>query len=59
MGLFTRLGRTVEQFKQTASNTADESARFQCRACTARFQTRHDRCPDCGATEVTPTTTEE
>lgn len=55
MGLFNRLGREVEQFKQTAKNAAEEDAEYRCRACDARFTTRHDRCPECGAETVEPT----
>ena len=48
MGLFKKFGRQIEQFKQTAKNTAEENVDYQCRACDARFATRHDQCPECG-----------
>ena len=64
MGLFRRFGREVEQFKQTATEAAEEEAApedadYQCRACDARLNAGHDECPECGAEEVTPTDTEE
>ncbi len=59
MGFFKRIGRQVEQFKQTAKEVAEEDADYQCQACDARFHTNHDQCPKCGAQKVAPTTTEE
>jgi len=59
MGLFEKFGRQVEQFKQTAKEATEENADYRCRACDARFNTREDRCPECGATNVSPTRTEE
>ncbi|MFC7007364.1 hypothetical protein [Halalkalicoccus salilacus] len=58
MGIFNRLGREVEQFKQTAKNAAAEDAEYRCRACDARFTAQNDRCPECGAKEVEPTESE-
>jgi len=58
MGLFNKLGQQVEQFKQNATEAAEESADYQCRACDTRFHTEYDECPECGAREVTQTTTE-
>lgn len=58
MGFFRRVGRQVEQFTRTAKEAAEENADYQCRACTARYHTRHDQCPKCGAREVTATTDE-
>lgn len=55
MGLFNRLGREVEQFKQTAKSAAEEDAEYRCRACDARFTTHHEQCPECGAETVEPT----
>lgn len=55
MGLFNRLGREVEQFKQTAKDAAEEDATYRCRACDARFTTPVDRCQECGAETVEPT----
>lgn len=52
MGLFERLGRKVERFKQTAQQSADESADYRCRACGERFHVGHDECPECGAERV-------
>ncbi|MFC6733737.1 hypothetical protein [Haladaptatus sp. DYSN1] len=52
MGFFKRAGRTVEEFKQTATQAAEEDADYECRACGARFHTDHDQCPECGAQQV-------
>lgn len=52
MGLFERLGRQVEQFKQTATQAAAESANYECRACGERLHSPHDECPECGAEAV-------
>jgi rRNA maturation endonuclease Nob1 len=58
MGLFNKLGRQVEQFKQNAKEVAEKQAPYRCQACDARFHTEYDECPECGAQEVTsqPTT---
>lgn len=53
MGLFRKLGKQVEQFKQDAKSAADEGAEYECAACGARFQTPRDDCPECGSDEVT------
>jgi len=54
MGIFNRLGREVEQFKQTAKQSA-EAHDYRCEACDARFSTEYDECPDCGAEAVVET----
>lgn len=59
MGFFERVGRQVEEFKQTAAEVAKEDANYQCRACEKRLHTEHDQCPDCGAEEVVAITDEE
>jgi rubrerythrin len=59
MGIFEKFGRQVEQFKQTAKETAEENANYQCRACDARFNTHEGQCPECGATKITAAETEE
>ncbi|NHN46583.1 hypothetical protein G9464_03090 [Halostella sp. JP-L12] len=59
MGLFERVGRQVEQFRQTAKETAAENARYQCRECGARFNAHEGQCPECGADEVTTAQPEE
>jgi len=59
MGLFNKLGRQVEQFKQDAKEAAEESAVYQCRVCGARFHTEYDECPECGAQEITSQATTE
>jgi rRNA maturation endonuclease Nob1 len=52
MGLFNKLGRQVEQFKQSATEAAEESADYHCRACASEFHTEYDECPDCGSQDV-------
>jgi len=59
MGFFNKLGREVEQFKQNATEVAEESADYQCQACDARFHTEYDVCPECGEQEVSEQTTSE
>lgn len=59
MGFFKRIGRQVEQFKQTAAETAEKDATCRCRDCDARFHTLHDRCPECDSQSIVPTTTGE
>lgn len=59
MGFFNRIGRQVEQFKQTAVETAEENADYLCEACDARFNSQYDRCPECGAESIVSTTAEE
>ena len=59
MGLFKQVGRQIEQFKQTATETAEESADYQCRGCDSRFHTYHDQCPKCGAQTISSTTRED
>ncbi|MFC6974916.1 hypothetical protein ACFQL1_09860 [Halomicroarcula sp. GCM10025709] len=54
MGLFNKIGRNVEQFKQTATDAANEQADYECRACGSRLHTDHEECPECGANEVYP-----
>ena len=58
MGIFNRLGREVEQFKQTAKQSAQERHDYRCTDCDARFSTDHDYCPECGADAVVETTDE-
>jgi len=59
MGFFNKLGRQVEQFKQSAKEVAEEQADYQCRACDARFHTEYDECPECDTGEITSRTTIE
>lgn len=59
MGLFRKVGRQVEQFKRTATETAEKDASYRCRACDARFDAHDDQCPECGATEIVSTASEE
>ncbi|MFB6163911.1 MAG: DUF1272 domain-containing protein [Haloarculaceae archaeon] len=50
MGIFRDIGRRVEEFKQTAEETAAETAAYECRDCGERFHADHDACPECGGT---------
>ncbi|MHB9287052.1 hypothetical protein ACKVMT_08430 [Halobacteriales archaeon Cl-PHB] len=52
MGLFNRLGRQVEEFRQTAKQAADEHADFECAACGERYAVPKDACEECGAEAV-------
>ena len=52
MGFFENLGRKVEEFKQTATETAAEEASYRCQSCGERFYTDHDDCPECGGAVV-------
>jgi len=52
MGIFNRLGREVEEFKQSAQQAAEERHDYRCTACDARFSTEYEACPDCGAEAV-------
>jgi rRNA maturation endonuclease Nob1 len=55
MGLFEKLGREVEEFKQNAKRAADESSEYRCRSCGERFHLDHDECPECGSDDVEST----
>lgn len=55
MGLFEKLGRNVERFKQDAKAAADESAAYECLACGARLHAEHEECPECGSDDVAET----
>ncbi|UIP00415.1 hypothetical protein Hbl1158_03355 [Halobaculum sp. CBA1158] len=59
MGLFERIGRQVEQFKQTAKAEAERNAEYRCQACGERFEVDRDECPECGAEAVVARTDEE
>lgn len=52
MGLFSELGRQVEQFRQTARSAAKQEADYRCRACDVELHTRPEACPECGAEQV-------
>lgn len=52
MGFFENLGRKVEEFKQTAADTANEEATHECGNCGERFFVDHDECPECGRDAV-------
>ncbi|WP_128905132.1 hypothetical protein [Halorubrum amylolyticum] len=48
MGLFTELGRRVEEFKQTAKSEVESAETFRCPACGEEFDGPRERCPECG-----------
>jgi rubrerythrin len=57
MGLFKKLGRRVEQFKQdaqaaTEETTAEGSAVYHCETCEARFTGPREQCPECGSDDI-------
>lgn len=52
MGVFNKLGRQVEQVKQSVQGATEEDRAYQCRACDARFADDHDFCPECGEQAV-------
>ena len=49
MGLFNKVGRQVEKFKQTAKNAAESAETSQCPACDEQFDSAYEHCPECGA----------
>jgi ribosomal protein L37AE/L43A len=53
-GLFTKLGRQVEQFKQDVDAAAAENADYECPACEARFAVEREECSNCGSAEIAP-----
>ena len=59
MGLFSELGRSVEQFKRTVESTAEVTAEFACRTCGTRLHTDHETCPECGADAVRERATDD
>lgn len=59
MGFFKRVGRQVEQFKQTATETAEKSAPYRCQDCDAHVHTRLDQCPECDSRSIVSLATEE
>ncbi|SFS00683.1 hypothetical protein SAMN05216559_2392 [Halomicrobium zhouii] len=58
MGLFEKLGREVEEFKQNAKQAAEAEADYRCRDCEAQFHHDYDECPECGSDDVESTTAE-
>ncbi|PSP89602.1 hypothetical protein BRC90_04570 [Halobacteriales archaeon QS_4_69_34] len=53
-GIFTKLGRQVEQFKQDVDTAAAENADYECPACETRFVVEHEECSNCGSAEIAP-----
>ena len=58
MGLFRKLGKQVEQFKQDAKSAADEGAEYECAACGERFHAPQDVCTECGSNDIVAITAE-
>lgn len=52
MGLFRKLGRQVEQFKEEAKTAAENHVANECKECGARFSDQHDQCPECKCGDV-------
>ncbi|MFB6178399.1 MAG: hypothetical protein ABEI77_01585 [Halorientalis sp.] len=52
MGLFNRLGRKVEGFKQDVEAAKAEEATHQCVDCEQLFYSAHDTCTACGSDAV-------
>lgn len=52
MGLFEKVGRRVERFKQRASDAAAAEADYECSACGERLYADAETCPECGAAAV-------
>jgi uncharacterized OB-fold protein len=52
MGLFSEIGRSVEQFKRTVESTANDAAGFECTECGERFHSNHEACPECNANAI-------
>ena len=52
MGIFENLGRKVEQFKQQASDAADEEASHVCGDCGELIYGYREQCPECGSEDV-------
>lgn len=52
MGLFEKVGRRVERFKQRASDAATAEADYECSACGERLYADAETCPECGAAAV-------
>lgn len=52
MGIFRRIGRNVEEFKQEAQRAAE--ADYRCTACDELLDADADACPACGEDAVVP-----
>lgn len=54
MGLFNRLGRNVERFKQNVTDAQSDEATHRCRDCDQRFFADRETCSECGSEDVVP-----
>jgi uncharacterized OB-fold protein len=52
MGLFEKLGREVESFKQQAEDASEASASRRCTDCGTLVYTERSDCPECGGETV-------
>lgn len=52
MGLFEKLGRSVESFRQQAADASEETASRRCVDCGEPVYTDRSDCPDCGGETV-------
>lgn len=59
MGIFNRLGRNVERFKQSVTDAQSEEATHRCRECDQRFYADRDACSECGSEAVVPIESDE
>jgi rRNA maturation endonuclease Nob1 len=55
MGLFEKLGRGVESFKQQAEDASEETASRQCIDCGEAVYAERTECPECGGETVAVT----
>lgn len=52
MGLFERLGRSVEELRQEAADAREAEATHECSACGQLLYTDREDCPECGGAVV-------
>ncbi len=52
MGLFEKLGREVESFKQQAEDASEAAASHRCVDCGEPVYTDRSDCPECGGETV-------
>ncbi|WP_330633377.1 hypothetical protein [Halocatena halophila] len=57
MGLFKKLGRQAEQFKQdmqsAAKETTDQDGKtYYCKRCEETFAGPSEQCPECNSTDI-------
>lgn len=52
MGLFNRLGRKAEEFKQNVDAAKTAEATHECADCEKLFYTEHETCTECGSDAI-------